>query len=189
MNSVNERSCVERDGLALYYQVPALGSGVADGLVELLRCYATRAGLQDLPPITLGGPGWDQSWDACLAHVGFSGSAGSSYEESRRGINNRALYLNFTANDSCLDTAEGPRTLERTIAHEITHLRWWSLRHGFEFSARVRALMAGAKFSRTGGWARRTQEIVNLERSAVRAWFDQRFRAHALSAEAGDRRT
>ena len=41
-------------------------------------------------------------------------------------------------------------TLEGTIAHEITHLRWQNLRHGPEFDARVLALLRGAQFPKRG---------------------------------------
>jgi hypothetical protein len=167
---------VERDGLDLYYDVPALGDGVAEHVVSLIRLFADRAGLSDLPPITLQGEGWERPWAACAAHKGVGGQAGSSREEERHGDHYTCFILWFTAPSPYdPDDDQGPATLVRTVAHEVTHLRWWGLRHGPEFSARVRALLAGAQFPARGGWSRKTIAIVAAERENVRAWFRAKY--------------
>ena len=64
-----------------------------------------------------------------------------------------------------------PRTVEGVIAHEVTHLRWRTLRHGPEFYARSLGLLRGATFPSRGGWSKSTHDTMNATREKVRGWF------------------
>jgi hypothetical protein len=64
---------------------------------------------------------------------------------------------------------EHPQDIEGTIAHEVTHLRWWTLRHGAEL---VRALLRGATFPPHTSWKAETRQIMAATRQEMREWLE-----------------
>ena len=66
-----------------------------------------------------------------------------------------------------------PSTLKATIAHELIHLRWRTLKHGPEFEARTAALLRNASFSR-GRWCNQTRQIMTETRSESAKWIRDR---------------
>jgi hypothetical protein len=102
--------------------------------------------------------------------------AGPSKEEERRGRTYKCLFLGLPDRDWRRAGREEahPRTLEGTIAHEIAHLRWWTLDHGTEFDARVLALLHGAQFPPRGGWSSKPLRIMREKRNETKAWLARR---------------
>lgn len=144
----------------MYHFVP-LGADVARNIGHLIRTYAERVGLQDIPPVILGGQFlWSEPWEAVIRWPQFRGDVGHSNDDS--------LYLEPNPDPDDVERAH-PENLEGTIAHEMAHVRW-DLDHGAEFWARVRALMCGAIFPRDRGWPRETDEILRRARAEVVAW-------------------
>jgi hypothetical protein len=154
-------------GLLVYHAVDALGPGVAEAATQLIRLYAGRAGLgaQSLPPITLSSDGWDAPWDE-VSDRAWSGNAGPAWTAKDQ---YRCLSFTLEARDPrrSRDTEDTP---EKVIAHEIVHLRWWTLRHGREFEARVTALLHGAQFPPRGAWTRAAQRLVAAGREEYDEW-------------------
>ncbi len=160
------------EGLALHHTVPGLGKGVAQQIVALIRLYADRASLHDIPPITLQGTGWDQSWEQMAQIEGCTGNSGRSNPELMEGVPPyRCLEISLPATTAMLQRWPNPETIEGTIAHEICHLRWPSLDHGPEFFARVLALLRGARFPSRGGWSQTTNQIVAQTREEAASWY------------------
>ena len=163
-------------GLALSHYVPRLGPMVAENVSTLIKHYANRAVLKELPPITLSGPGWDAPWQSLVTVDGCRGNSGPSDEELRMG---GMMYqcLEIILPDKTPQPIESdrpdPSTIEGVIAHEICHLRWPSLRHGPEFHSRVIALLKGAVFPVRGRWRRSTEQIMQLSRREANCWYDQ----------------
>jgi len=164
----------EIDGLILYHDVPVLGSAVAENVVLMIRHYADLASLDHLPPIQLSGINFAKPWSEIVKVEGCKGIAGPSKEERRYGVMYECLFLQLPDVSSrsrrCHTT-----TLEGTIAHEITHLRWQNLDHGIEFYARVLALLRGAQFPKRGGWNLVTRKKVAQGREEVNAWLIQTY--------------
>jgi len=161
-------------GLTLWHNVPHLGPRVGENVAALIKQYAGRAGLKTLPPINLSGPGWDAPWQTLVTVDGCKGLSGPSNEElSAGGEMYWCLLIELPVEtlDPIQRNDPHPHTIEGTIAHEITHLRWSSLRHGPEFNARVIALLKGAVFPVRGGWKRITKQIMEEARQEVRNWF------------------
>ena len=163
------------DGVILYHpDTPRLGPGVGDAVVRLIRLYAQRASLQEIPPVTLEGKAWAEPWET-IAPMRCGGNAGASHEEARRGIDYRNLALSLWDRppvDPLGRPPEHQQDIEGTIAHEVTHLRWWHLRHGEEFSARVRALLKGATFPPHTSWSVETRRIMATTRQEMREWLE-----------------
>ncbi len=161
------------EGLALHHTVPGLGNGVAQRIVALIRFHADRASLHDVPPITLGGTGWDQSWEQMAQIEGCTGKSGPSKAELMEGVlPYRSLEISLPASTAMLQRCPHPTTIEGTIAHEICHLRWPSLEHGPEFFARVLTLLRGARFPSRGGWSKTTSVIMAETRQEARRWYE-----------------
>ncbi len=154
------------EGLVLYHDVERLGEGVAEDVANLIRLYADRAGVRDLPPITLNGRTWQKPWAEVSGFIPVTGNAGSSREEEAHGDVYKCLELCIADSVSPQWTPAHayPENVEGVIAHEMTHLRWWKLRHGAEFDARTLALLHGAKFPAIGGWPKATHEIMRTAR-------------------------
>jgi hypothetical protein len=165
------------DGLRLFHpETTRLGPGVGEAVVQLITRYAQRASVQDIPAVTLNGIAWAESWET-VAPMRCGGKAGPSDEEARYGADYRCLALELS--DRSLPNTS-PHTyppphqedVEGTIAHEIAHLRWWTLRHGDEFWARVRALLRGATFPSHSGWSAATKRVMATTRQEMREWFE-----------------
>ena len=163
-------------GLILWHYVPRLGPMVAERISTLIKHYADRAALKELPPITLSGPGWDSPWQSLVTVQGCSGNSGPSDEELRMGGRMyQCLEITLpaeTPHPINLDRPD-PSTIEGVIAHEISHLRWPSLRHGPEFHARVIGLLKGAVFPVRGGWKQSTKQIMEQARQEANDWYDK----------------
>src|SRR5262245_16507579 len=162
------------DGLTIYHpDVERLGPNVGETVIELIRVYARRASLTDIPPVTLSGKAWGAPWES-IAASRCGGDAGASYEESRRGIDYRCLALMLFDQPPPRDPRppEHQRDIEGTIAHEVTHLRWWNLQHGPEFSARVRAPLKGATFPPHTSWKAETRQVMATTRQEMREWLE-----------------
>lgn len=157
------------DGLVLLHAVP-LGEGVASNIARLVRRYAELAGLTDIPSITLDGELWAEPWDTVALCPTVHGNSGPSAEEARLGRDYRCFFLSPTPQHPADDDPKHPEGIEGTIAHEITHLRWWNLQHGPEFYARVRGLLRGATFPPAGGWPRATHDVMRETRAETAAW-------------------
>jgi len=165
-------------GLTLWHIVSNLGPGVGENVATLVKQYAGRAGLNDLSlidhSINLSGPGWDAPWQTLVTVDGCKGQSGPSNEElSGGGEMYWCLLIELPVEtlDPIQQNDPHPHTIEGTIAHEITHLRWPSLQHGPEFNARVIALLKGADFPVRGGWKRFTKQIMEQARREVRNWY------------------
>ena len=65
-------------GLTLWHDAPQLGTGVAENVASLIRHYADRAALEEIPPITLYGLGWDAAWETLASVEGCAGNSGPS---------------------------------------------------------------------------------------------------------------
>ena len=165
--------------LTLWHTVPVLGAGVADNIGSLIKWYAQRAGLRDLPPTTLQGPGWDKPWEELVRVEGCGGNSGPSDEEvASEGVSYSCLVIWLPSSQPDALPYPEPRTIEGVIAHEVCHLRWTSLPHFTqEFTARVLALLRGATFPSRGGWSQRTKQIMQETRSEAMAWYVSTFRA------------
>ncbi len=163
-------------GLTLWHNVPNLGPRVVENIAALIKGYASRVSLKELPPITLSGPGWDTPWQSLVTVEGCRGNSGPGDEELRMG---GMMYhcLDIILPDETPKPIElnrpDPSTIEGVIAHEICHLRWPSLRHGPEFHSRVIALLKGAVFPVRGRWRRSTEQIMQLSRREANCWYDQ----------------
>lgn len=163
-------------GLTLWHNVPHLGPGVGENVAALIKQYAGRAGLKNLPPITLSGPGWDSPWQNLINVDGCKGNSGpSNYELSAGGEMYWCLEIELPVEtlDPIQRNDPHPHTIEGTIAHEITHLRWCSLRHGPEFYSRVIGLLRGAVFPLRGGWKQSTKQIMEQARRESRNWYEK----------------
>jgi hypothetical protein len=149
-------------GLILFHpEVHQLGPSVADNVANLIQLYTQRTSLASVPPITLDGPGWGQSFEIVGALEPCHGNAGSSYEASRKGSTFKSLLIGLPFESAKRDhDPDHSKTLEGIIAHEITHLRWWNLEHGKEFTARVRALLKGCNFPPHSGWNNKTRAVM-----------------------------
>jgi hypothetical protein len=162
------------DGLTVFHpETTQLGPGVGEAVVQLIRQYAERASLCDLPPITLSGAAWGQPWEM-VAPMWCAGEAGPSDDEVRTGADYRCLALHLI--ERCPPKSSPPpahpEDVEGTLAHEIVHLRWWRLRHGEEFSARVRALLRGATFPPHSGWSAATRRVMATTRREMQEWLE-----------------
>jgi hypothetical protein len=157
------------DDLTLYHpDTMRLGPGVGESVARLVKRYAEQASLADIPPVTLSGTAWAQPWET-LAPMRCCGDAGASYDQSRRGVDYRRLMLVLFDQPRPEDPKwpEVRRDIETTIAHEVTHLRWWNLQHGLEFSARVRALLRGATFPPHSSWNAETKHKMATIRKEI----------------------
>ena len=113
-------------GLTLWHNVSNLGPGVGENVVALIKDYADRAGIEKLPPITLSGPGWDDSWQTLVTVDGCKGNSGPSDEELSFGEEMYTCLLIELPIENPHPIQRNdphPTTIEGTIAHEITHLR------------------------------------------------------------------
>ena len=161
-------------GFNMHHDVETLGRGVADAVAGLIATYADRVALAQVPPITLQGPGWDAPWEKLREVDGCSGNSGPSDEEIRVGVEwYTCLVVALPQPNRRPPSLEEicPRTVEGVIAHEVTHLRWRTLRHGPEFYARSLGLLRGATFPSRGGWSKSTHDTMNATREQVRGWF------------------
>jgi hypothetical protein len=151
--------------LELHHEVEWLGEGVAENVANLIHVYAERASLRDVP-VMLNGSAWQKPWAEISSFIPVFGNAGSSFEEEARGDVYTCLELMIPDKVSprWIPDHLHPQNVESTIAHEITHLRWWRLRHGPEFDARTLGLLRGAKFPAGGGWSQATHEIMRTAR-------------------------
>ncbi len=161
-------------GLTLWHDVPQLGTGVAENVVGLIKHYADGAALEEIPPISLSGSRWDAPWQTLVTVDGCIGNSGPSDVELLAG-SEMYTCLEIRLPEKTPHPIElerpDPRTIEGVIAHEITHLRWPSLRHGPEFDSRVIGLLRGAVFPLRGGWKRSTKQIMEQARREVRNWY------------------
>jgi len=159
------------EGRALNHVVPRLGNGVAEQIVTFIRLYANRASLRGIPPVTLQGTRWDESWDDLAKIEGCTGNSGPSRAELLEGVlPYRCLQISLHTNTATIRGYPHPTTIEGTIAHEICHLRWPSLEHGPEFFARVLALLRGAVFPSHGVWRQVTKQIMAQTRTDAISW-------------------
>ena len=168
-------------GLELHHEVERLGDGVAESVTNLVRLYAERASVSDVPQITLNGHAWQKPWTQIRDFIPVSGISGSTFEEEARGDTYTCLMLcipdHVPPGWASAPVHPHPQDVEGVIAHEMTHLRWWNLRHGPEFDARTLALLRGAKFPASGEWSKVTLESMQQARmEAKKFWNDVIFR-------------
>ena len=165
-------------GFDLHHEAERLGDGVAENVANLIRLYAERASMRDVPPVSLTGAAWRKPWTEIRAFIPVRGNSGSTFEEEARGDDYRCLALDIPNRVSprWFPGHSYPQNAEGTIAHEMVHLRWWRLRHGPEFDARTLALLRGAKFPACGGWSQATHEIMRMARLETAKFWDELLR-------------
>lgn len=159
---------IQADGLLVHHDVDALGPGVLETAIEMIRLYAGRAGLdeQDIPPITFSLDGWDAPWSE-VSGWSWDGAAGPGFGTAK----SQYRCLVFILLRCPMTGLSTPRTARGVIAREICHLRWWGLRSGREFDARVTALLRGAQFPPRGrAWTPATHRLVGAGREEWDAW-------------------
>lgn len=167
----------------LYHDVTVLGAGVAENITVTIKRYADLVSLEQLPLITLSGARFAERWDDIKNVSGCRGNAGPSNEELRHGLDYRCLFLEISSSPPPYSSRVHPTNLEGTIAHEIVHLRWFSLTHGPEFDARVLAILRGASFSNhRGRWNKTTEKIIAQARKETHEWLQQELRAFTHQA-------
>jgi hypothetical protein len=153
------------DGYELHHQVQQLGEGVAGNVVNLIRLYAQRAGVRDVPPVFLHGSAWSNGWAEVSVREPVYGDADSS---ARGKIYQRlSLEIPDQVPPGWTPWHPVPHNIESAIAHELTHLRWSRLRNGPELDARTLALLRGAQFPAGGGWSKATHEALRKARTEI----------------------
>lgn len=175
--------CVKAGPAGSYIEVGAVPPAEnLTSLVDLIGQYQRLAGVPDpFPPITLWGPGWDKRWESICRIEGVAGNAGPDWNSPDQ---YQCFVLCLPKNPRGPEPGDNPGTLEGTIAHEMAHLRWWDLREGPEFEARVGALLRGAQFPPPGGrWSQRTILLVKQERERIRTFWQRRLEELAQHRE------
>jgi hypothetical protein len=167
---------------AIFHSVPTLGRGVAENVVGRLDLYLTNAGLfglSGLPCFSLEGDGWANSWEELLEQDGFTGAAGEYGDLIADSLILRSPTAQSRKAFEMLPDGESHGVIS-TLAHETVHLRWLSLLHSPEFSARAYALLAGAVFPPPSGlWSLQTKEIMARTRRRMEDWLAEFLRRSA----------
>ncbi len=162
------------NGLTIYHTVPTLGPDVARQVAAAIRLYQDRAGLPELPPISLMGDKWDLPWTVLATYQSCRGNSGS-WDNRERCLSVEVEKGNEPP-DPGTEVDPCRRTIDRVIAHEIVHLRWPRLRHGLKFFTRLLALLRGATFPTSGsGWSKQTRQMVIQAQQDVLEHFRQTY--------------
>ena len=156
------------DGFEVHHEVEQLGEGVAKNVVNLVRLYAQRAGVRDVPPVSLDGSAWSNGWAEISAREPVHGDADSSFKQKARGKIYQRLSLKIPDQLPPEWTPQHPfpHNIQGAIARKLTRLRWSKVRNGPELDARTLALLRGAQFP-AGGWSKSTHEAVRKARTEI----------------------
>jgi hypothetical protein len=82
------------DGLELYFCDGPAYECTATNVAAIVRRYAERAGVTEIPPVSLsGGDWWRRPWEEIAMWQRFSGEAGASPDAEALGVRYRCLVL------------------------------------------------------------------------------------------------